>query len=212
MPQKQLAQYAQTSVWTIQEIELRRLELSPGLAFRISKATGVDYTWLMENDLSRPPVNQHNKPYSEEDLIRAQDKRDKGDWPSRLGGKMELAQAYYILHLIWEKVSKNADELSFFLFRLKKFLETELSRLPEPPGDITKESVIHVSMKNGTPESAEVYQHPSLFPLTPRSFEIVRLDVDECERECKEHFRAQGNKTSLAAKPRAQTKARRASK
>ena len=40
---------------SIQSIELHRgLELSEGLARRISSATGIDPVWLLENDLDQP--------------------------------------------------------------------------------------------------------------------------------------------------------------
>lgn len=220
MTQKELAAHAGTSTWTIQAIELLKLKLSPGLAFKISKATGVDYAWLMQNDLTRPPVNQHNEPYSEKDLIRAQRPTKEG-WTSRLGGKLELTQAYYTLRLIWEKVSKNADELSFFLYRLKNFLESELQRLPEPPADvILKESEVYVTNEDDyTLESLQVREYPALFPITPRSFEVMHLDADECLEVCKEQqaslakryepWQKTGNATTqkaVIAKPSVNTK------
>ena len=124
LTQKELAGYAGTSTATVQAIELEKLKLSPRLAFKISEATGCDYSWLLENDLSRPPVNQNKDPYSKADLIRAQSKDIKKEMMSRLKGKMELTQAYFRLRLIWEEIVKNPDELSFFLFRVKQFVDS----------------------------------------------------------------------------------------
>jgi transcriptional regulator with XRE-family HTH domain len=54
LKQPELAELVGCSASTIQAIELNKLSLSPGLAGRISAATGVDLHWLQENDLNRP--------------------------------------------------------------------------------------------------------------------------------------------------------------
>jgi transcriptional regulator with XRE-family HTH domain len=54
LKQPELAELVGCSASTIQAIELNRLSLSPGLAGRISAATGVDLDWLQANDLNRP--------------------------------------------------------------------------------------------------------------------------------------------------------------
>jgi transcriptional regulator with XRE-family HTH domain len=54
LKQPELAKLVGCSAATIQAIELNRLSLSPGLAGRISAATGVDLDWLRANDLNRP--------------------------------------------------------------------------------------------------------------------------------------------------------------
>jgi transcriptional regulator with XRE-family HTH domain len=54
LKQPELAELVGCSASTIQQIELNRLSLSPGLAGRISAATGVDLDWLRANDLNRP--------------------------------------------------------------------------------------------------------------------------------------------------------------
>jgi transcriptional regulator with XRE-family HTH domain len=54
LKQTELAELANCSVPTIQSIELNRLSLSPGLAARISAATGADFDWLRRNDVNQP--------------------------------------------------------------------------------------------------------------------------------------------------------------
>jgi transcriptional regulator with XRE-family HTH domain len=54
LKQPELARLAGCSAATIQAIELNKLSLSPGLAGRISAATGVDLDWLQANDLNQP--------------------------------------------------------------------------------------------------------------------------------------------------------------
>jgi hypothetical protein len=191
MTQKELAAYAGTSTWSVQAIELGRLKLSESLAFRISQATGVDYAWLLENDLSRPPVNKQNAPYSEADLIRAQDKSLKQERMTHMGGKLELTQAYFLLRLVWEKVAKNSDELSFFLFRLKQFVESELRRIPAlQEAHLPRESEVDIPVSEtsgGQLEIIKVSSYPTLFPVTPRSFDLMESDAYECREDLKEH-------------------------
>jgi transcriptional regulator with XRE-family HTH domain len=190
LTQKELAAYAGTSTWTIQAIELGKLKLSERLAFRISEATGVSYAWLMQNDLSRPPVNSRNEPYSEADLSRAQNKGLQEGRMSGLNGKMELTQAYYILRLIRDKLAKNPDELSFFLSRLKGYLQTELAKIPDMQGPmIHKDKRIDLVMnKDQTAfEVAHIHEYPSLIPVTFESFEMMKLDSYECWESWKEH-------------------------
>src|ERR1700730_1143963 len=54
LKQPELAKLVGCSAATIQAIELNKLSLSPGLAARISAATGADLDWLQANDLNRP--------------------------------------------------------------------------------------------------------------------------------------------------------------
>jgi DNA-binding XRE family transcriptional regulator len=178
MTQKELATYAGTSTWTIQAIELEKLKLSQRLAFKISGAMGVDYGWLLENDLSRPPVNQDQKPYSEADLIRAQDKGLNQERISHMNGKMELTQAYFLLRLIWEQVVKDRDELSFFLFRLKQFIESELHKIPA-----LQEA--HIPRRATTDILPPAWR--PLFPVTHRSFDLMEADAAECRKAFEEH-------------------------
>jgi hypothetical protein len=51
---------------TIQMIELRPdiYRLTPELAEKISYETGVDMEWLLENDVSKPPITLQEAPYT----------------------------------------------------------------------------------------------------------------------------------------------------
>src|SRR5262249_2739314 len=48
-----------------------RLRLSPSLAYRIARATGVSLPWLLDNDRDAPIVNYAGRPYTKEDFKRA---------------------------------------------------------------------------------------------------------------------------------------------
>jgi transcriptional regulator with XRE-family HTH domain len=209
LTQKELAAYAGTSTWTIQAVELGKLKLSERLALRISEATGVDYAWLMQNDLSRPPVNQRHAPYSEVDLSRAQNKDIQEKRMSGLKGKMELTQAYYILRLIWEKVAKHPDELVLFLSRLKAYLETELRRIPDLQGAmIAKDQNINIIMNGTAVVDAHVEEYPSLIPVTFESFEVMKLDAFECWEHWKEQQANVKKEAERLSTPEAKAKIR----
>ncbi len=54
--QKELADIAGCSHDTIRSVELGRLNLSEGLALKISNETGIASDWLLENDLKAPLI------------------------------------------------------------------------------------------------------------------------------------------------------------
>ena len=62
--QKEMAEIVGCSTPTIRAVELGKLKLSEGLAFRISLATGIDAAWLLENDLTKPPVSTDGGEYT----------------------------------------------------------------------------------------------------------------------------------------------------
>lgn len=62
--QKEMAEIVGCSTPTIRAVELGKLNLSEGLAFRISLATGVDAAWLLENDLTKPPLSFDGREYT----------------------------------------------------------------------------------------------------------------------------------------------------
>jgi transcriptional regulator with XRE-family HTH domain len=185
MTQKELAAYAGTSTWSVQAIELGKLKLSPGLAFRISEATGVDYGWLMENDLSRPPVNRRKEPYSEADLIRAQDKNLKEDGIPEISWKMQLVQAYHYLRLVWEEIVKNPEELPFFISRFKHFVDSEVRKVPELEKNILRdhrfEFVKGVNKLHG--HINILMTGPTLLPVDFKSFDVIESDVYEGRKD-----------------------------
>ena len=58
MGQKEMAELVGRSTRTIQAIELGQLQLSEDLAMRIAAETGIEVGWLLENDLSKPPIGR----------------------------------------------------------------------------------------------------------------------------------------------------------
>jgi DNA-binding XRE family transcriptional regulator len=130
MTQKELAALAGCAESTIQSIEVGKLKLSPALAFKISRATGVNYSWLLADDVTRPIINHLGAPYSAADYELATD----ADL-SRLStyhaqrGRLELAQAYYFLRSVLDEVQKDdVSRRGFFLSRLEHFVRYELGQ------------------------------------------------------------------------------------
>ena len=59
-----MAAVLQCSTPTIQAIELGRLKLSEKLAGLASLQTGINLAWLLDNDVSQPPIDTTGKPYT----------------------------------------------------------------------------------------------------------------------------------------------------
>lgn len=77
--QKELADLAGCSRYTIRSVELSLLKLSEELARRISAATGVHFRWLIENDLNAPIIESRGYSYTKSSYEAAQAGRKMGD-------------------------------------------------------------------------------------------------------------------------------------
>jgi transcriptional regulator with XRE-family HTH domain len=64
LTQKEMAAVLHCSAPTIQAIELGKLNLSEKLAGFASLQTGVNLAWLLEDDVTKPPINTKGKPYT----------------------------------------------------------------------------------------------------------------------------------------------------
>ena len=65
LTQKEMAAVLQCSTPTIQAIELGRLKLSEKLAGLASLQTGINLAWLLDNDVTKPPIDTKGKPYTQ---------------------------------------------------------------------------------------------------------------------------------------------------
>jgi transcriptional regulator with XRE-family HTH domain len=73
LTQSELGKLVHRSGRTIQMIELNRdYRLTPELAEKISYQTHVNLAWLLENDISKPPISQDREPYTKDDYEVAQ--------------------------------------------------------------------------------------------------------------------------------------------
>lgn len=64
LTQKEMAAVLHCSAPTIQAIELGRLKMSGKLAGLASLKTGINLAWLLENDVSKPPLDIKSRPYT----------------------------------------------------------------------------------------------------------------------------------------------------
>ena len=64
LTQKEMAAILECSTPTIQAVELGKLNLSPGLAQRVTFQTGVSIEWLLANDTTMPPVSARGDSYT----------------------------------------------------------------------------------------------------------------------------------------------------
>jgi transcriptional regulator with XRE-family HTH domain len=64
LTQKEMASLLECSTPTIQAIELGKLAMSHKFADNLSHQAGVSYEWLMDDDVSNPPVDFHDQPYT----------------------------------------------------------------------------------------------------------------------------------------------------
>jgi DNA-binding XRE family transcriptional regulator len=70
MGQKEMADLVKCATITIQKIENRGLDLSEGLARRISHETGAPLDWLLNGDPSKPAIGFGGRPYTRESFDR----------------------------------------------------------------------------------------------------------------------------------------------
>ena len=64
LTQKEMAAVLHCSAPTIQAIELGKLNLSEKLAGFASLQTGINLAWLLDNDVTKPPIDIKGKPYT----------------------------------------------------------------------------------------------------------------------------------------------------
>jgi transcriptional regulator with XRE-family HTH domain len=76
--QKEMGALVGYSMRTIQSVENRTLTLSEPLARRISVATGIDWDWLLENDLKAPLKADNFKPFTKKYYHRRRSERERG--------------------------------------------------------------------------------------------------------------------------------------
>ena len=101
MPQSDFAKFIDVSLTTIKFIETGRLALSENLAEKISKKTGVNFTWLIGNNVDSEMVSISGKPYVADDGSKIVD----DEWEVR---EKEFMDMQYCLTI--------AEELVFVLY------------------------------------------------------------------------------------------------
>jgi transcriptional regulator with XRE-family HTH domain len=151
LKQSELAALAECSVATIQSIELNRLKLSKGLATRISLATGVNYDWLLDNDIKKPmpPLPRFDTNSPEESV---------------------QSNTIFVLQILfeWLFVIAARQPKTPVRFMLELYIELQLDYLKKSEGDPELETAF------GTNVFEFFAKHPDL--LDPDLKKIINID------------------------------------
>ena len=136
--QRQLAVLVDRSRHTIESLEIGRLKLSPQLAIEISRACGVDVSWLLANDPRLPMVNRAGVPYTRRDFEIAQDK-DLGPLHLyHLSPEMKVGNAYDLLFRAL-RAARRRNAVPQFITRLERFVRKEVGRFIELKDEVDLE-------------------------------------------------------------------------
>ena len=136
--QREMASIAAVSHHTIESVEYGRLNLSPGLALRVSKACGVDFNWLVNDDAGGEIVSDRGERYSFRDFEEAQD-RDQtlAFWHSV--PEMEIAVAYDLLCRVYRE-ARTAYEVSSFIKELERFVQKHVHKFRRLRDEVDREN------------------------------------------------------------------------
>lgn len=129
LTQKELANILKCSAPTIQAIELGRLKLSEGLAFKVSQETGCSLQWLLDNDVSKPPVRVFDeRPLMKETFEsiqgRGEDKQSPSSTKKALAAmeQIEDLREAKLLEVLFEKANE-IGKRELLRYRFSKFVE-----------------------------------------------------------------------------------------
>ena len=114
LTQKEMAAVLHCSAPTIQAIELEKLNLSEKLAGFASLQTGINLAWLLNNDVTQPPIDVKGKPYTTKTFEEFQ---------AIAGFRKEPMHAYEVATFFRDKLSRR---LSALLLRAYINDETDL--------------------------------------------------------------------------------------
>jgi transcriptional regulator with XRE-family HTH domain len=121
------------STATINSLEVGRLTLSESLGQKIAHATGVSLAWLLEGDVTVPPVARDGEPYTAEVFARWQHERLGFDQVSS-GEVREIAltlacRLFAVLHS-----ANESRKLHPALNRTMQFIRTMAEEFGHTPG------------------------------------------------------------------------------
>jgi transcriptional regulator with XRE-family HTH domain len=130
---QQLSEILGCSRMSLQQIELGRLKLSRKMAEKISLHTGVSMNWLLANHHQVRPVSQRDdkEPFTREVYLqaRAEILKPRTDPMDVRFLENSLAAAYHELNAAAEEAYRS-DQIIYFYYQLREFLETLAERWP----------------------------------------------------------------------------------
>jgi transcriptional regulator with XRE-family HTH domain len=127
--QTEIAALAGCSRHLIAMIETNRMALSERIASKISESTGVDATWLMNNDPHAEMINSAGARYSEQDQQQAAQSSGLHSLPHYRFRELQLAMTYDLLSRLLA-ASRLKRTMPVFMNRLEVFIKAELAQHP----------------------------------------------------------------------------------
>lgn len=155
LTQRKMAEVAGCSVPTVRAVELGKLKLSPGLAQKISIATGISASWLLDNDLDAPLVNREGTPFLIEQYAVA---RIKEAGPTVYGWTSETRQYPELMMAALGRLSAifyglcltNSNDYLMAKWKLEEFIqELEASYGEAIPSDLKEQFADNSNFYNG---------------------------------------------------------------
>jgi len=134
LTQKEMAALLECSTPTIQAIELGKLRLSDKLAERLCLETGVSLEWLLEDDVSKPPVTLGSEPMTKDTFVETRAARAR---PLHVGDDVSRIQAAYVYAVEWVGVvllrAAQAKRTDLYIYKLMSALQNLGEELGEEP-------------------------------------------------------------------------------
>jgi hypothetical protein len=179
-----MADLGECSRPTIQAIELTKLKLSEKLAVTLSAKTGVSMKWLMDGDVTAPPVDRANKPYTREtfERARAKDTSDPNRFsPDHFGIGSSVASC---LPTIFRAAlaAHRASDVQLFSYRLTSAISEVAGKYPGYEDLYAKwvERLTEASRENHREEAVAIIYLDFVKALTAET--NARIDRHEANR------------------------------
>jgi hypothetical protein len=165
-----MASIAAVSHHTIESIEYGRLNLSPGLALRVSKACAVDFNWLVNDNAGEEIISDRGERYSLRDFEEAQE-RDQtlAFWHSV--PEMEIARGYDLLLRAYREARATPMNVPTFSRELAQFVERQVRKIPKLRDEVERE--------NRERDKRHRKKRPYLWPSSSEQLKRARKKLNE---------------------------------
>lgn len=117
--QKELADLLGRATTSIQKIEAGQLPLGAELAGQIALKTGINLKWLIEDKVSRPPIDSYGKPYTRATFDETRAFMNSG-YPAPVLDFQIWSQYSRFTSIIWSALDK--DRFMLFDYKVNRAL------------------------------------------------------------------------------------------
>jgi hypothetical protein len=124
-------------------IELEKTTLPDELAFDVARVLGVDLYWLLEDDVTKPIINDDGQPFKPGEFYRRQAQlRSEKNSPGSIASRVEMQLALNLRRLIAiTEATLRGGRYDLFYYKIAWALNTlcneahtDLARMPLPKG------------------------------------------------------------------------------